>query len=279
MIIWGGYSEGGLATGGGIYDPSTDTWAPMTTAGEPAPRLTHTAVWTGNAMIIWGGNANSKVLNSGGIYDPSSNTWMAVSSSGAPSARFSHSAVFTGSRMIVWGGYNLFDWSNGGASLDPAGSGGGKWSGPTASVSSLTPREGHTGVWTGSAMLIWGGWTGGPYEDTGAIFDPAAGVEGSWTAMAADDAPSPRTDHIGLWAEDELIIWGGCGEDACKTVHGDGARFTPSKGGGMWSHVGEQVGLSPRRGAAGVVTGSGIIIWGGRDSDNEKLGTGAESVL
>jgi hypothetical protein len=110
MIVWGGYSEGGLATGGGVYDPATDTWSAMATAGEPTPRLTHTAVLIGNAMIVWGGNANSKILNSGGIYDPASNTWTAVSSSGVPSARFSHSAVFTGSRMIVWGGYNLFDW-------------------------------------------------------------------------------------------------------------------------------------------------------------------------
>jgi hypothetical protein len=36
-----------------------------------------------------------------------------------------------------------------------------------------TPREGASGVWGASRLIVWGGWTGGPYEGTGGIFDPA----------------------------------------------------------------------------------------------------------
>src|SRR5206468_936944 len=52
MIVWGGYNDLLLNTGG-RYNPSTDSWGPSSvTTGEgtnvPAGRDRHTAIWTGS---------------------------------------------------------------------------------------------------------------------------------------------------------------------------------------------------------------------------------------
>lgn len=57
MIIWGGYGNEGVKTGG-KYDPLADTWTGVSTANEPSSRNSHVGIWTTNEMIIWGGNAN-----------------------------------------------------------------------------------------------------------------------------------------------------------------------------------------------------------------------------
>jgi hypothetical protein len=277
MIIWGGYTQAGLATEGGIYDPATGAWAPMSTAGQPDPRVTHSAVWTGNTMIIWGGNANGKVLASGGIYDPATDTWTAMNTMGAPSPRFSHVAAWTGSSMIAWSGYDLFDWLNNGAIFDPKAGSGGQWAGKMTQTGAPSQREGAAGVWGASRLLVWGGWTGGPYEGTGGIFNPAAGAEGAWTAMPTQGAPSPRAEHTGVWTGNDFVVWGGCGEDLCTKVHADGGRFAP--GAGAWTPIEEQAGLSARRGHTAVVAGSSIIVWGGRVGSGEHLDTGAATLF
>ena len=75
MIVWGGneYRTPGV-NDGAIYNPATNTWRTMTTAGAPLGRMFHSGVWTGTAMFIWGGYYNNGVdiisLNDGGIYVP-----------------------------------------------------------------------------------------------------------------------------------------------------------------------------------------------------------------
>ncbi len=69
MIVWGGADPGGYGDGA-IYDPSIDSWQPMTAQGAPSGRSGHTAVWTGSKMIVWGGGSNT-----GGIYDPATDSW------------------------------------------------------------------------------------------------------------------------------------------------------------------------------------------------------------
>ena len=58
------------------------------------------------------------------------------------------------------------------------------------------PRSYHTAVWTGSEMIIWGGYngngTGTNYND-GGLYDPTAN---SWTAVSTAGAPPPRVTPI-----------------------------------------------------------------------------------
>ena len=85
---------------------TNDTWAATSTAGAPAAREYHTAVWTGSEMIVWGGwgAGPGPVLNTGGRYNPSTDSWAATSTTNAPHARTDHTAVWTGTEMIIWGG-------------------------------------------------------------------------------------------------------------------------------------------------------------------------------
>ena len=118
MIVWGGLSDSGYSNTGGRYNPSTDSWTPVSTTGAPSARKDHTAVWTGTQMIVWGGY-NGAALKTGGQYDPSGDTWTATSISGAPGVRYGHTAVWTDSQMIVWGGWNGASFLNTGGRYTP----------------------------------------------------------------------------------------------------------------------------------------------------------------
>jgi N-acetylneuraminic acid mutarotase len=52
LLIWGGDPDYGP---GGRYNPKTNTWGAMTTAGQPGPRRAPIAAWTGTEMLLWGG--------------------------------------------------------------------------------------------------------------------------------------------------------------------------------------------------------------------------------
>lgn len=74
MVVWGG-SNGPLNPAadftpddGGIYNPATDTWRPMSTTGAPAPRTRHTVISVGSEMIIWGGYNETGYVDSGVHY-------------------------------------------------------------------------------------------------------------------------------------------------------------------------------------------------------------------
>jgi N-acetylneuraminic acid mutarotase len=68
MIVWGGFDETSLSSGG-RYDPQTDSWLPggTTAEGAPSSRAGHTAAWSGAGMIVWGG-FGAEYLQTGGIF-------------------------------------------------------------------------------------------------------------------------------------------------------------------------------------------------------------------
>jgi N-acetylneuraminic acid mutarotase len=59
MIVWGGLGNlvPPFLNDGGRFNPVGNSWTAMSTMTSPAPRYTHTAVWTGSEMIVWGGIA------------------------------------------------------------------------------------------------------------------------------------------------------------------------------------------------------------------------------
>jgi hypothetical protein len=273
MIVWGGYSTNGIVGAGAIYTPSTDTWTALPTTGEPVGRIRHTAVFGDNYMIVWGGTSgNNQALLSGGHYNISTKMWSPTTTVGAPIPRTQHSATWVGDRMVVWGGMDFFDWFSDGAFYSPFDN---KWTGKTSTTNPASPRESHTAVWSGTEILMWGGWNGGPYLNSGGIFTPA-GAQGTWSPMTTTGAPSPRRAHIAVWTGTSMVVWGGCGDQNCSGSYGDGGRYTPGMNGGTWEPIPEVSGLSTRRDATAVWTGTRILVWGGRDA-NGALGTGAEA--
>jgi N-acetylneuraminic acid mutarotase len=160
MVIWGGLVGANSPVGDGArYDPANDTWTSITTNGAPAPRYDYSTVWTGNEMIIWGGRGNfgsSGLSSDGARYNPTNDTWTMLSNVGSPSARAAQTAVWTGKEMIVWGGVSNSApyWMNTGGRYDPSSD---TWSIVTTGGAPI-PRQGHSAIWTGSEMIIFGGY-------------------------------------------------------------------------------------------------------------------------
>jgi len=40
---------------GARYNPTFNTWGPITTSSAPSARYDHSAVWTDKEMLVWGG--------------------------------------------------------------------------------------------------------------------------------------------------------------------------------------------------------------------------------
>ena len=176
MIVWGGSGDtiNFFFNTGGRYNPSTDSWTATSTANAPSPRNVHTAVWTGTQMIVWSGQVANGNSNTGGRYNPSTNSWTATSTANAPEGRWFPTAVWTGSEMIVWGGERA-------NSLVPLNTGGrynpstNSWT-ATSIGNAPDARSGHTAVWTGSEMVVWGGGTSNGLLNTGGRYCVPSGI-------------------------------------------------------------------------------------------------------
>ena len=200
MIVWGGFDNGSYFNTGRRYHPGTNTWTATGTTNAPDGRYLHTAVWTGSEMIVWGGLDSSGYSDTGGRYDPGTDSWTATSMTNAPTAREQHTAVWTGSEMIVWGGIDVIVLGavNTGGRYNP---GTNSWT-ASSTTNAPTARAGHTAVWTGTEMIVWGASS----LNTGGRYDPGTN---NWTATSRTNAPSARGGHTAVWTGSEMIVWGG----------------------------------------------------------------------
>jgi N-acetylneuraminic acid mutarotase len=258
MIVWGGDGGGSALDDGAAYSPDLDSWLPISTYGTPGARSGHSAVWTGTEMIIWGGGNGSLLFNDGGRYDPFTDTWTPIGTGGAPGARSAHPAVWTGSEMLVWGGY--------GSGGDPSGSlnDGGRYDPSTDTWTTITTsgapagRLSHTAVWTGSEMIVWGGYNGS-YLNDGGRYNPSTDT---WVSTTTTGAPTGRYSQVAVWTGTEMIVWGGFND---TTYLGDGGRYSPVTD--SWVATTTGGAPTPRSSPAVVWTGSEMIVWSGQDKD------------
>ena len=251
MIVWGG-TAGGMTNTGGRYDPTTNTWAVTSTANAPRERWLHVAVWTGTEMIIWGGTRYGRNMSTVGRYNPNTDTWAGTS---PPPERTGHTAVWTGSEMIVWGGgsedppYDL----NTGGKYTPATD---TWA-PTSMVSTPSPRHSHTAVWSGSEMIVWGGFGGMTAAvNTGGRYHPATD---SWTATSPINAPLARSYHTAIWTGAQMIVWGG--HDASGVEFNTGGKYDPNTN--EWTATSTINAATARSRHTAVWTGNEMVVWAG----------------
>jgi len=259
MVVWGGGTNAG-----GRYDPAGDTWSPTDTAspGLPVARSGHTAVWTGSRMIVWGGYVLVPPFNfpsplaDGGVYDPGADAWEPVVAAGAPTARMGHTAVWAGppvNGMIVWGGTTAAGPSSDGAILRP----GTGWTALSA-TGAPAARIGHSAVWTGTHMIVWGG----QGLTDGAAYDPVAD---SWSPLPATGAPAAREQSPAVWTGKEMVIWGGFGgfggTPPTRIYLQDGAAYDPASR--TWRTLPAPGAPGKRSEHTAVWTGSEVLVWGG----------------
>jgi hypothetical protein len=152
------------------------------------------------------------------------------------SPRAGASVVWTGRELLVWGGDSGLhgeDLHADGAAYDP---GTGRWR--ALPPSPLSARVGQAAAWTGSEMIIWGGYdrvSAHRFQviSSGAAYDPATNT---WRRLPR--APlSPRARAIAVWTGGTLVLLGGQPAVLTDTVrgYGDGASFNPALN--RWRHV------------------------------------------
>jgi uncharacterized protein (TIGR03437 family) len=131
------------------------------------------------------------------------------------------------------------------------------WAGIISTTGAPSSRFGHTAVWTGSEMIIWGG-AGGSVQNTGGRYNPATDT---WSTTNTTGAPSARYYHSAVWTGSEMIIWGGdiVGD---ATIVNTGGRYNPTTN--SWTTSITTISApSARLGHSAAWTGSEMIIWGG----------------
>jgi hypothetical protein len=186
---------------------------------------------------------------------PACGSWEATPTDGAPIARTGHTAIWTGTEMIVWGGevdtaVDPAGVTATGARYDPVAK---KWT-AMSTANAPPPRHSHTAVWTGSKMIVWGGFGDTALEQSGGVYDPAADA---WTPTAGGGSPQGRVQHTAVWTGAEMIVWAGKSGNAVNS----GARYDVTSD--VWSALPQGPSSRFRHGA--VWTGSHMIVWGGND--------------
>jgi N-acetylneuraminic acid mutarotase len=158
------------------------------------------------------------------------------------------------SMTIPAAAYTLIGISDGTACIDNS------W---TATITQNAPdaRELHTAVWTGSEMIIWGGFAY-PFTslDTGARYVPSTD---SWIATSTTGAPAARSNHTAVWTGNEMIVWGGI---APNSYFNTGGRYNP--GTDSWVATSTANAPAGREEHTAVWTGGEMIVWGGYDGNN-----------
>ena len=140
-----------------------------------------------------------------------------------------------------------------GAAYDPATD---RWSpiagGPAA--------RGHTAVWTGTRMIVWGGRDAFALavstQNDGGRYDP---MTDSWTPTGVAGAPTARVAHTAVWSGSEMIVWGGRSDAA--TDLSSGGRYSP--GTDSWSATSNVGAPSARYGQTAVWAAGEMFVWGG----------------
>ncbi len=231
LLVHGGESDdycNSTVSSTAVYDPSNDTWAPGSSA--ETHRARHAAISTEFGMFVWGGtrmtlteyeyyapDCSGRVIGSGQIVPGS-----LITTEGAPESRGFATAVWTGREVIIWGGvtgnYHLGDSASTGGVYNFSVLG--VWR-ETPTLNAPSARDGHTAVWTGNEMIVWGGRFSDGYEalqifGDGGRFDP---LLGEWIPVTPIGAPTGRDGHTAIWTGSEMIVWGGSAPG--------GARYIP----------------------------------------------------
>ena len=133
----------------------------------------------------------------------------------------------------------------------------------TATNTSNAPagRALHTAVWTGSEMIVWGGYQFGAGDtNTGGRYNPNTD---SWAATSTTNAPSARLRHTAVWnpTGSKMIVWGGITSGPTPTYFETGGWYNP--GTDSWTPTDTTNVPAARADHTALWTDSEMIVWGG----------------
>ena len=249
------YEKIGIGTGEWSFIPTIST---NNQVEEPS------TVWHNGKMFVWSGKGNFYVNyeKKGAWFDTASNAWFNMDTINSPVGRYGNVTVKdpVGGWMLVWGG--IIGKINGGTTDVLTNTGGiynlinNKWY--SLSNGPLSARTGHTAIWDGNNMIVWGGKnSGATYNNDGAYYNLNTA---SWTMMPPSPL-APRYNHSAIWTGNKMVIWGGTDE---TTIFNDGAAYDPLTN--TWSLIAAFNLFSPTFGHTAIWTGTDMIVFGGTNA-------------
>jgi hypothetical protein len=228
------------------YDPTLDIWTAASTVNAPTGGAYGVGppVWTGQYVISMGKR-----------YDPNADLWSAISLVNAPESTAPVNqmvALWTGSEMILWRpGY--------GGRYNPATD---SWTPISNSNGPSASYDGYEGVWSGSRMIIWGGYDSINQITVGGQYDLATDT---WSSISTVNEPSRRRGFGTVWAGGRMVVWGGfdftCAQGGCSWTEeypSSGGSYNPITD--VWTTFS---GIGGREKVSAVSTGAEAIFWGG----------------
>jgi hypothetical protein len=124
-------------------------------------------------------------------------------------------------------------------------------------------RYGHTAIWTGSEMIVWGGYYAiDHFLQDGHKYNPVADT---WSAISTSNAPVGRMKHTAVWTGQKMIVWGGESGGGSATTN-TGGIYDPLTN--SWTATSTTNAPSAREHHSAVWTGQEMIVWGGCSSDS-----------
>ena len=132
-------------------------------------------------------------------------------------------------------------------------------------------RTVHDPVWTGSEMIVWGGYFfdgSDHFLNSGGRYNPNTN---SWTATTTTNAPDGRTTHTAVWTGSDMIVWGGQA-GSLGYYFNTGGRYDPAAD--SWTSTSTANAPDGRYHHTAVWTGNEMIVWGGILYSNTFTNTG-----
>src|SRR5439155_24078021 len=121
----------------------------------------------------------------------------------------------------------------------------------TSTTNAPAPRAFHSAVWTGTEMIIWGGYDGTNSFNTGKKYNPSTDT---WASTSTTGAPTARSIHTAVWTGSEMIVWGGFGSSGYVNT---GGRYNPITD--SWTVTSTTTAPDSRASHTAVWTGSEMI--------------------
>lgn len=252
------------------FDPSTDTWSPVSVPEDFQVRANGVCEWTGSEVWIWGGTRESEVFYDGLAFDPRMSTWRRL-----PEAEglrtSSHTGVWTGAGLLVGG------WNHSGREGTYAlyGAGGER---PVAvdlprTIDDDVGSVQYAMVAAEGGSLLYGGWSGGDEYVARVLRFDVHGDADRWTRYP-DPPVTPGGNHATAWTGSEFLVFGGTPAPfRLGPREPEGAAFDPDQG--RWRPLDVDGAPTALEKFTAVWIDDGWFVWGGHASAKTYQGTGA----
>src|SRR5439155_6901593 len=134
------------------------------------------------------------------------------------------------------------------------------WAATRADATTPAWRAGHTALWTGTEMIVWGG---DDASASGGRYDP---TNDSWRPTRLDGTtPAGRRGHTSVWTGQDMLVWGGVISRGNYVVDNSGGRYDPRTD--QWRPTSVAAGTPAARAAHSAVwSGSEMTVSGGQDA-------------